>query len=167
MNIIIRPVRREDSEDINEIRRMKGVRENMLALSSERLAGTIRFIENLGNDDHVMVAEVEEEVKKVVGLAGLHINKTARQRHSGSVGICIHVKYQQMGIGKKLLEEMLDIADNWLMLVRVELGVYPDNEKAIKLYKSLGFEMEGVKKYAAIRNGGYVDECIMARYNII
>lgn len=71
-----------------------------------------------------------------------------------------------MGIGKKLLEEILDIADNWLMLVRVELGVYTDNEKAIGLYKSLGFEKEGIKKYSAIRNGKYVDEYMMARYNI-
>ena len=51
------------------------------------------------------------------------------------------------------------------MLVRLELGVYKDNEKAIKLYESLGFEKEGVKKYSAIKNGEYVDEIIMGRYN--
>lgn len=51
------------------------------------------------------------------------------------------------------------------MLVRLELGVYFDNEKALKLYKSLGFEEEGLKKYSAIRNGKYVDEIIMGRYN--
>ena len=31
MNIVIRPVSIEDSEDINELRRMKGVMENTLA----------------------------------------------------------------------------------------------------------------------------------------
>lgn len=167
MDILIRPVRVEDSEDISEIRRMKGVMENILVIPSERLEGSIRFTESLGNDDHVFVAEVNEDgVKKVVGLSGLHLSKSARQRHSGSLGICIHTGYQNMGIGKKLLEEILDIADNWLMLVRVELGVYTDNEKAIGLYKSLGFEKEGIKKYSAIRNGKYVDEYMMARYNI-
>ena len=70
-----------------------------------------------------------------------------------------------MGIGKKLMKELIDLSDNWLMLVRLELGVYTDNEKALKLYKSLGFEEEGLKKYSAIRNGKYVDEIIMGRYN--
>lgn len=65
MDILIRPVRVEDSEDISEIRRMKGVMENILVIPSERLEGSIRFTESLGNDDHVFVAEVNEDgVKK-------------------------------------------------------------------------------------------------------
>ena len=70
-----------------------------------------------------------------------------------------------MGIGKKLMEEILDLADNWLMLARIELGVYPDNNKAIRMYENFGFKKEGIKKYAAIKNGIYVDEIIMGRYN--
>jgi putative acetyltransferase len=64
------------------------------------------------------------------------------------------------------MTSLLDIADNWLMLVRVELGVFTDNEKAINLYKSLGFEIEDGKKYAVIRNGKYEYGYIMARYNL-
>jgi len=41
-----------------------------------------------------------------------------------------------------------------------------ENERAVKLYQSLGFQIEGVKKYAAIRNGKYADEYLMARYNV-
>ncbi|EPZ55560.1 hypothetical protein H477_3562 [[Clostridium] sordellii ATCC 9714] len=37
MKVIIRPVKIEDSQSINEIRRMKGVKENTLAISSERV----------------------------------------------------------------------------------------------------------------------------------
>jgi putative acetyltransferase len=40
-------------------------------------------------------------------------------------------------------------------------------KKAIKLYKSFEFEIEGTRKYAAIRNGQYADEYIMARYKNI
>lgn len=53
------------------------------------------------------------------------------------------------------------------MLVRLELGVFIDNERAINLYKSLGFVIEGTKKHAIIRNGKYEDEHIMARYNLV
>ncbi len=38
------------------------------------------------------------------------------------------------------MSEILDLADNWLMLVRIELGVFTDNEKAIKLYEKFGFK---------------------------
>jgi putative acetyltransferase len=75
----------------------------------------------------------------------------------------VHKDYQGQGIGKKLLETLLDIADNWLMLVRVELDVYTDNERAINLYKKYGFEPEGIQRKSAIRNGKYIDALMMAR----
>jgi len=61
---------------------------------------------------------------------------------------------------------VIDLADNWLKLVRLELTAFVENEGAVRLYQSLGFQIEGVKKYAAIRNGEYADEYLMARYNV-
>jgi len=46
-----------------------------------------------------------------------------------------------------LLKEALDMADNWLNLVRLELEVYTDNLGAISLYKKFEFEVEGEKKF--------------------
>ena len=37
---------------------------------------------------------------------------------------------------------MLDLADNWLMLERVELGVLETNPKAKALYEKFGFVEE-------------------------
>ncbi|MEZ0536694.1 GNAT family N-acetyltransferase [Caldicellulosiruptoraceae bacterium PP1] len=167
MNFIIRPVRIDDAEAINEMRRMDGVRETTLGITSERFERTVDFLKNLSENDHLFVAEVQEDqTRKVVGLVGLHVNRSPRLRHSAAIGIMVHKNYQGKGIGKALMKTVLDLADNWLMLKRIELGVFADNERAIKLYKSLGFEIEGLKKYAAIRNGTYADEYIMARYKI-
>lgn len=47
--------------------------------------------------------------------------------------------FQNQGIGRAMLEKVLDLADNWLMLVRLELTVFADNERAVHLYESLGF----------------------------
>ncbi|AKB76593.1 Acetyltransferase (GNAT) family protein [Methanosarcina horonobensis HB-1 = JCM 15518] len=91
-----------------------------------------------------MVAELEG---KVVGMVGIHLLKSARQRHTACLGMMVRTEYQGQGIGKKLLENILDLADNWLMLVRIELDVTSDNERAIHLYSSFGFEIEGKKKY--------------------
>ena len=65
--------------------------------------------------------------------------------------------------GDALLNEILDLSDHWLMLVRVELEVFSDNEGAIRLYESLGFQKEGLKRMATVRGGRYVDEYLMAR----
>lgn len=168
INFIIRSVKLEDAPAINEMRRMDGVRENTLGLFSERISRSEEFIKGLSEHDHLLVAEVEENgMKKVVGLSGLHANRNPRLRHSASLGIMVHADYQGKGIGTALLSKILDLADNWLILVRVELTAFVENERAVKLYKSLGFEIEGVKKYAAIRNGKYADEYLMARYHIV
>ena len=167
MDFIIRPVKFEDALFINEIRRQDGVRENTMGIISERVTRTQSFISGLTDNDHMLVAEVEEaSVKKVVGVANLSVNKSNRIRHSGSIGISVNSDYHGMGIGKALMTNLIDIGDKWLMLVRIELGAFTDNEKAINRYKSLGFEIEGTKKYAIIRNGKYEDEYLMARYNI-
>jgi len=167
MNFIIRPVKIEDAIFINEIRRQDGVRENIMGITSERVTRTQSFISGLTDNDHMLVAEVEEDgVKRVVGVATLSVNRSNRVRHSASIGLMVDRDYHRMGIGKALMTHLIDIGDNWLMLIRIELGAFTDNEKAINLYKSLGFKIEGTKKYAIIRNGKYEDEYLMARYNI-
>jgi putative acetyltransferase len=52
------------------------------------------------------------------------------------------------------------------MLVRIEFDVTADDEKAISIYLSFGFEIEGTKKYAIIKDGKYADLLMMVRYNI-
>ena len=164
MDIKIRAIRVEDAEGINALRIMDGVRENILGITSERICRSKSFIESLGNDAHMYVAEIiENGESKIIGTVGLHVFQSPRLRHSASIGIMVHKDYQERGIGKKLMATVIDLADNWLMLKRLELGVFTDNTRALKLYKSFGFEIEGTKKFSAIRNGKYTDEYIMGR----
>lgn len=163
MDFIIRPIKISDASDINEIRIQDGVRENTLGIITETVMKSENFIRNLDSNSHQLVAEVQG---KVVGVAGLTIMKNPRMKHSADFGISVRREYQGQGIGRKLVEKIIDLADNWLMLIRIELGVLEGNERAVNLYKSLGFEIEGKKKYSIVRNGKYVDEYIMARYNI-
>ncbi len=163
MNLLIRPVRLNDAEDINEMRRQIEVRNNTLSLATETILFTEAFLRSMGVDDHVLVAETDG---KVIGMIGLHVFKNARQRHIASLGMMVRTEYQGDGIGKKLMESILDLADNWLMLVRIELDVTENNERAINLYRSFGFEIEGKKKYSIIKNGRYADLFMMARYTL-
>ncbi|HHW14888.1 MAG TPA: GNAT family N-acetyltransferase [Firmicutes bacterium] len=155
----IRPVRPEDAEAINEVRRQPGVREFTYALPSERVADNHKFFENLGPDDHVLVVEVDG---RAVGIGGLHVQKSKR-RHVGEVGLSIHDDFQNQGLGRALLAALLDLADNYLGLRRVELETWADNARAIHLYESLGFVVEGRKRQAVFRRGEYLDVLIMGR----
>ncbi|MBN2899500.1 MAG: GNAT family N-acetyltransferase [Clostridia bacterium] len=161
--IKIRPIEPRDARDCYEIRIMEGVRETTLGLSSMRLGATEEFCSIQDPDGHVFVAEMDG---KVVGTAGLHVNKSLRKRHGAFLGIMVHRDYQGKGVGSKLMEAMVDLADNWLKLVRIELTVFCDNDNAMKLYENHGFVVEGVQKYAAVKDGAYADITMMARYNL-
>lgn len=165
MEFYIRPICPGDGKGFNELRRMPGVFENILGIPSERIKRNEDYIVNMDNNTHQFVAVVKEASgeEKIIGTAGLNIFANSRLRHSASIGIMVHKDYQGKGVGTKLMEAIIDVADNWLMLVRIELTVFADNEKAINLYKKFNFEVEGLKKKAGIRNGEYVDELMMAR----
>ncbi len=163
MNIVIRPPVMNDAVELNRIRRMDGVRENTLGMFSETLQRSEDYIKNISRTDHMLVAEVDGQV---VGMAGLHQNLHPRKSHTGSLGISVSTEYQGKGIGTKLMQALLDIADNWVMLTRIELTVLEGNEGAKSLYEKLGFITEGVQKMSVKRNGRYVDETMMARIKV-
>jgi L-phenylalanine/L-methionine N-acetyltransferase len=81
-----------------------------------------------------------------------------RRRHVGEIGMAVRDEFQGQGVGAAL-----DLADNWLNLLRLELGVYADNEPALRLYKKFGFVVEGTLLRYAYRAGQYVDVYTMAR----
>ena len=98
----------------------------------------------------------------VVGTAGLHPAESPRRAHAASVGMAVHDGFAGRGVGTALLRALLDKADNWLALKRVELTVWVDNTRAVALYERLGFEREGLLRAHAWRAGAYVDAFSMA-----
>ncbi len=75
----------------------------------------------------------------------------------------VHSDYWNRGVGSALMSAVVDLADNWLNLKRIELEVYTDNAAAIHLYEKFGFVIEGTKRKYAFRDGEYVDAHVMAR----
>jgi putative acetyltransferase len=116
-----------------------------------------------GNDPNASYQLVAELGVKVVGMAGIHWHPRMRVRHVADLGIMVHDGHQGQGVGKALMAALVDAADKWLNLVRIELEVYSDNERAIKLYRSFGFEVEGCKRMNAFRDGKYVNSLLMGR----
>ena len=77
--------------------------------------------------------------------------------------MAVHDDWQGQGLGYALLSEALELADNWMDLRRLELEVYVDNERGVRLYERCGFVIEGTLEKYAYRDGRYVDVHAMAR----
>jgi putative acetyltransferase len=101
---------------------------------------------------------------EVVGhLSPLYPYPEPRRRHSGHLGIAVRDDWRRQGVGTKLMESALDLADNWLGLTRLDLRVFADNEAALGLYRKFGFEVEGRHRRFALRAGEYANALVMAR----
>jgi L-phenylalanine/L-methionine N-acetyltransferase len=81
----------------------------------------------------------------------------------GAIGMGVDESSQGRGVGTVLLRALLDLADNWYNLRRLQLEVYTDNVIAIRLYERHGFEIEGTHRAFAYRQGQFVDAYSMAR----
>lgn len=114
-----------------------------------------------GRTDLQLVAEREGRIVACAGLhpAGAHL----RRRHVMGLGIGVATPAQGQGIGHALMQALLDHADRWGQVLRIELTVFTDNTRAIALYRKFGFRIEGTHRGFALRDGVYADVHSMAR----
>lgn len=108
-----------------------------------------------------LIACADEEV---VGQLGLHtFPNRPRRRHVAQIGMAVRDDWQGNGVGSALMQDAIDLAENWLQITRLELEVYTDNQAGIHLYQKFGFEIEGTLRQYAFRDGEYVDAYSMAK----
>ena len=106
---------------------------------------------------------VAERGGRVVGNAGVHPPASVRRRHAAGIGMAVARDAQGQGVGSALMAAIIDWADNWAQLLRLELTVYTDNQAGLALYRKFGFVAEGTHRAYAMRDGVYVDAVCMAR----
>ena len=99
---------------------------------------------------------------RIVGSAALDRHQ-GRRGHAATLGMGVHDDWVGRGIGTALMGALVDTADRWLGLRRLELTAYTDNHPALALYRRFGFVIEGTHRAFALRAGRYVDAHAMAR----
>lgn len=100
---------------------------------------------------------------RYVGNCSLMGNGPLRYRHRVSMGIALYQEFTGLGIGRVMIGALLKIAGE-KGFEQVELEVVKDNERAIRLYREMGFEICGTfpnnMKY---KDGSYADAYYMVR----
>lgn len=157
--LILRPLYLEDAAALHALLQLPAVAYGNAQPPFQTEAYTHAFIEKAAPNDIAIVACIGETL---VGQAELTPGK-GRRAHTGSIGICVHDAWHRHGIGHALMRELLDLADNWLGLRRVELQVFADNHAALALYRKCGFEIEARQRGVMLRDGVLIDGYLMAR----
>ena len=99
--------------------------------------------------------------ERIVGTLGLHGTHVAGV---SSLGMCIVAGSRGAGGGRRMMETVLEHARSRADLHKIELEVWPDNKRAIALYKAYGFEVEGLRRdHYRRKDGSLRSSLIMAR----
>ncbi|CAG9623440.1 GNAT family N-acetyltransferase [Sutcliffiella rhizosphaerae] len=117
------------------------------------------------NKEKNQLVLVAENASEIVGMLNVTRGSRKRVSHICFLGISIQSAYCNNGLGSEMLLKMLEWAKKDKHIEKVSLEVFSHNERAIHVYKKLGFKVEGLKeKHVKFEDGTYSDELLMAQF---
>jgi RimJ/RimL family protein N-acetyltransferase len=117
---------------------------------------------NIGKDASKVIFAIRKQGSKdiigyvqIINISGIH--------QSAHIGVRIgEAADRGHGYGREATSLAIDYCWNHLNLGRISLTVFKTNERALKLYSSAGFEMEGLLRRAMFIDGQWVDVVLMS-----
>ena len=100
---------------------------------------------------------------ELAGNLGLRPDGHPCAAHVTTIGMSVAGAFRGLGVGGALLET----AAAWAAahgIVKLTLGVFPENVRAVAFYERHGFVHEGRRRAQYVRAGQYHDEVLMARF---
>ena len=103
-----------------------------------------------------------KEGEEILGLAVI-TKGTYRIKHIAYIDkLAIKQSFRSKGLGTVFFNQIIEsLAQEGV--IKIELGVETDNQRAINFYKKLGFEIEGLRKKLLNRDGQFIDNYFMAK----
>jgi RimJ/RimL family protein N-acetyltransferase len=108
----------------------------------------------------MIVCEVDG---RIAGNCSIIFNSRIKTRHRASVGIALLKDFWGLGIGTLMFEDMILLAKQ-RGVMQIELEVVEGNERAMALYRKMGFEIAAEKPNAiCLKDGTLLKEFIMIK----
>lgn len=101
---------------------------------------------------------------KVVGNCGISFYKGMKTRHRASVAIALLSEFWNQGIGTKMFEQMIGLAEAREGVTQLELEFVEGNARARHLYEKMGFRIAGIHPNAIrLKDGTLLNNYMMIR----
>ena len=101
---------------------------------------------------------------KVIGGIGIIIG-TDVQRVTAEIGYWLGEKHWGKGIAVEALKQMTDyVFQNFPDLMRLWAAVFEHNKPSMRVLEKAGYEFEGIRRKAAIKNGVVIDEYVYVKF---
>lgn len=117
------------------------------------------FIKSALNDGVFIVAEKDGAV--VGEIHGYKIGIRVFDHVLSNITIVVSPDFQGEGIGKKIFLKLIEEGEKLEGISRMELIARESNQKALKFYESLGFEVEGKMRQRIKNSKGEFEADIM------
>lgn len=159
--IILRSAEEKDAESLLDFLKITAAETPFLLREPDEITLSIEqeqdFIKAKKDSENEILLIAEIEGKHIGNCSLMSVGGFRRYRHRCEVAIALYQEYCGLGIGKAMLEMLLDIAKQ-VGYEQAELEVIANNKSAIALYEKLGFQKYGTfpnnMKYA---DGSYGD----------
>ncbi|WP_102691934.1 GNAT family N-acetyltransferase [Rummeliibacillus pycnus] len=166
LSYTIRSAEVKDAEILSKLRLMiDGETENLDREKGEAFIDIPGFEQIIKTDTDMprnlfLVSVVQGNIVGFSRCEGTYLHRFS---HKVEFGVCVLKEFWGYGIGKNLLKETIQWADS-NGITKITLNVLETNEKAINLYKKLGFEIEGILKNDRILSDhNYYNTVMMGR----
>lgn len=101
---------------------------------------------------------------KVVGNCAINFFTGMKTRHRASIGIALIREFWNQGIGTKMFEELIRLAEDREGVVQMELEFVEGNARARHLYEKMGFRITGVHPNAIrLKDGTFLNNYTMIK----
>lgn len=166
-NVTIVPANVDDAANMIDYLNQIGGESDNLLFGRNEIQITIEeekaFIERMNHSSNSLIL-VGKENGRIVSIGTLTGKGRKRIAHRAEVALSVSKDYWGLGIGRKVLEELIAFAKNNKEITVIELTVKADNEGAIHLYEKVGFKKIGFfEKYFKIEDK-YYDAYLMNLY---
>ncbi|MBP6985578.1 MAG: GNAT family N-acetyltransferase [Alphaproteobacteria bacterium] len=162
MEYEIRPIEEKDIEGLWHVLDCVAREQEYLAFDRGPSIDKMRefVLHNIQNNHPQFVCVLNETV---IGWCDVIPSDRPTQAHTGSMGLGLLPEHRGKGLGTLMIMKALDTAKT-KGLKRIKLTTHETNQRAIELYKKIGFQVEGVLVKESFLKGRYLDVLMMGMW---